>query len=565
MKRILPLLLLSIPLQVACTAKLTSDEDSNGSSSSNGSNGSNGSGGPGSPGGPGASSNKPGAAGGTPQVDTTPARLLTDVQYNNAVATLFGNTTRPLTEPIAATGELYDNDASGLIAGPRTTEALAETAEVVADEAFSSGAVSFSCASGEDEADCVSSFVEKQGLRVFRRPPTADETKLLTDLFTKLRSEPIEDSDTDAAKGLLAAMLQMPGFIYQVALGEGTGGESRLTGYEVASRLAFALTNSVPDDALLEAASSGRLDSDEGVRAEAERLLDSSASHEGLLHFVDQWLGISELDSLSRDETLFPAYTPDLGTALHQETRRFFEEILWKRNGSVPDLYSADFSFVNDELAKLYGIEGEFGNDFVQAKLPEDRRGILTQGSYLAAHSVFDRTSPIARGVYTLRKLMCTELGSVPNNVGALPQVPEGGTVRDVLEAHSKNPCATCHKYIDPVGLSFENYDAVGAYRDAYDNGSPVDATASVPLDGDKVDVDGGVDFAAAFADSPTANSCFTKQMMSYMLGRTLDSNDEAAVEQIANETNNLREIVLGVVSSKPFLYRNVPAPEVCE
>jgi len=152
----------------------------------------------------------------------TPARLLTDVQYNNAVATLFGNKSRPLSDQIAATGDVYDNDASGLIASPRTAEALEETAQRVADEAFSSGAVKFACASGDDQASCANAFVEKEGLRVFRRPPSEGEAKLLTDLFSKLRSDPIEDSESDAAKGVLTAMLQMPGFLYQLALGEGS-------------------------------------------------------------------------------------------------------------------------------------------------------------------------------------------------------------------------------------------------------------------------------------------------------------------------------------------------------
>ncbi len=561
MKRTLPLLLLILPLQLACNAELTADPTKSGSDGSG--NGSNGSGSGALPG------NGPGSQGGgsgVAQVDITPARLLTDVQYNNAVATLFGNTSRPLNEQISAHGDVYDNDASGLIASPRTAEALEEVALKVAQEAFSSGAVDFPCSSGEDEATCIESFIAKEGLRVFRRPPTADETQLLSGLYSELRAAPIEDSQDDAARGVLGAMLQMPGFLYQVALGEGAGGESRLTGYEIATRLAITLTNSVPDDALLQAAQNGRLDNDEGVRSEALRLLDSKAAHAGLLHFVDQWLGITEIDRMTRDEELFPAYSPELGAALQEETRRFFAEIFWNRNGNVSDLYSADFSFVNGELARLYGIEGDFGSDFKQAQLPEDRRGILTQGAYLAAHSVFDRTSPIARGVYTLRKIMCHELGSVPNNVGALPaEIPEGGTVRDLLEAHSANPCASCHKFIDPVGLSFENYDAVGAFRTEYDNGAPIDATSQLPLDGDTIDLDGGVDFTLAFADSPSSTTCFTQQLMSYALGRTLERGDKATVSQIASQTSNLREIVLNVVSSKPFLYRNVPTPEVCE
>lgn len=549
MKRALPLLLLLAPFSFACTANLSGEA---GESESNGSNN------------PGSGPGKDGTS--AESADVTPARLLTDIQYNNAVAALFGDESRPLGEQIRALGELYDNDSSALSASPRTVEIFEEVATRVSDRAFASGKVAFECASGESEDSCVTSYVDQLGLKVFRRPPTEEEKSVLTGLFTELRSDPIGDSAEDAAKGVLSAMLQMPGFLYQTELGESPGEGSRLTGYEIASRLAFALTNAPPDDALLAAAADGRLDDVEGVRAEAKRLLDSAASREGLLHFVSQWLGIEDVANMNRDATLFPEYSPELGQSMGEETRRFFEDVFWKQRGEVRDLFTADYSFVDDKLAALYGLSGDFGSEFQKVTLPEERLGILTQAAYLTAHTPSDETSPIARGVYTNRKIMCTPMGSVPNNVGALPkEVPEGGSVRDLLEAHSSNPCATCHKYIDPVGLSFENFDAVGGYRTEYDNGAAVDATGTVKFKESDVPVDGGVEFSESLANSDKTTSCFTEQLLSYMLGRTVDDNDRGTIEKIASETQNLEEIVLAVVSSEPFLHRDVPAPEACE
>ncbi len=559
MKRVIPLLLLSLPTFAACTADLSGGSNSGSSKGATGA-GSSKSGGDGS--GSGTLADVPTGT----HVDTTPARLLTDVQYNNTVRDLFGIDSAPLTEQIASHGDVYDNDASGLSASGSLVEAFERTATTVAEEAFSAGAVEFTC-DGADEAACAGDFIDRVGLRVFRRPPTTEEKDALTSLFETLRSTPIEDSPEGAAEGVLTAMLQMPSFLYHIALGDSSGGEARLTGYEIASRLAFALTNSTPDDELLQAATDGKLDTSEGVRKEATRLLETKGAHDGVFHFVEQWLGIQDVPRLNRDEELFPMASEELGKAMHEETRLFFEDLFWNQNGDVAELYSADYSFINDKLAELYGLSGDFGSEFEKTSLPEDRRGVLTQGSYLSAHSVFDRSHPIARGVYTLRKIMCLELGTPPNNVGALPEEDsQAETVRELMEQHRSEPaCASCHQFIDPVGLSFENFDAIGSERDQYEDGSPVDATAEVLLDGGKVGVDGGTELSLALADSPTAASCFTSQAMSYMLGRKLSRDDEATVEQIAGETQNLKEIVLNIVSSEPFLYRNVPAQEACE
>jgi hypothetical protein len=547
MKRALSLLLLSVS-PLACTAKLNggSGSDANGS---------------------GTDPNGPGASGTLDEhVDVTPARLLTDTQYNKAVETLFGDTTRPLTEQVQAQGELYDNDSSALIANPRLVEAFEDAAVRVAARAFETGKAQFDCSEGEEESTCISTFIDELGLKVFRRPPSEQEKTLLGTVFTELRADDIGDSQEAAAEGVLAAMLQMPGFLYQTELGEGPGERSRLSAYEVASRLAFALTNAPPDDTLLEAAQAGDLDTPDGVREQAKRLLATDASQTALFHFAEQWLGIEGVANINRDETLYPDYTTALGEAMHEETRRFFAEVFYKQNGDVADLFTADFSFVDDKLAELYGMSGEFGSDFTRVTLPEERRGVLTQASYLAAHSVSDRTSPVQRGVYTNRKIMCNDLPPPPNNVGALPaKVEEGGSVRDQLAAHSANPCASCHKLIDPVGLSLENYDAIGGYRTEYENGVPVDATGNVLFADDEVPVDGGTELSSSIAAADSTVSCFTRQLMTYMLGRTTSRDDGGTIERISGQTQNLQEIVLEIVSSETFLYRNVPAPEACE
>ena len=337
----------------------------------------------------------------------------------------------------------------------------------------------------------------------------------------------------------------------------------RVSDLELASRLSFFLWSSIPDEELLNAAVSGKLKDSAVLEKQVRRMLADARAEALVNNFASQWLYLRNLDSAKPDSRLFPDFDDNLRQAFRRETEMLFESVM-KENRSVLDLLRADYTFLNERLAKHYGIPNVYGSHFRRVELGQDhvRGGLLGQGSIMTVTSYANRTSPVLRGKWILENLLGTPVPPPPVNVPPLAENSPGAkilTVRERMVEHRKNPaCASCHQLMDPVGLSTENFDAIGRYRTQSEAGSPVDASGGLP---DGSTFEGAIGLRKAVLNRPELFvTTLTEKLMTYALGRGLEYYDAPAVRQITrgarSDDYRFSSVVLGIVNSTPFRLR---------
>lgn len=497
---------------------------------------------------------------------------LSHVQWENTVRDLLrldAPSGLSATFPVQAhsAGYLFDNPAQALqvdqalsgaysTAASRLAEMATATSELVARIAPSSGA---------DEAARARSFVETFGERALRRPLSAAEVDSYLALFEIGKTAYAEVTGFDGGVRLvLEAMLQSPNFLYRIETSTALEGEFiALSGWEIATRLSYFLTNSTPDDELLAAARSGQLVDRAQVRAHAERLLATEGARAALAHFHEQLLHLEAYGDVSPASALYPNVTAGFGEAALASAERFLEEHLFERREGFGTLLNTRRAFVNAELAGVYGVPGNFGAELVPVDLPEaERRGFFTQAGFLAANATSINPDPIHRGVFMAKRVLCRTISAPPDNVTPLPPTGEG-TNRDVVERHteSESGCRSCHEQlINPYGFVFENYDAVGAYR-TMDNGLPVDASASPILDGQPHPVSGATEFAEALAQSREAHECYARRVLEYAHGRIATDTDLPMIDALGtaslDDQSATLDLILTLVESDSFIRRS--------
>jgi len=336
----------------------------------------------------------------------------------------------------------------------------------------------------------------------------------------------------------------------------------RISGNELASRLSFFLWSSIPDDELLTLAASGRLSQPAVLDAQVRRMLRDERSQAFFANFFGQWLYLRNLDSHRPDTKLFPLFDENLRDAFKRETELFLQS-QFREDRSVLDLLTADYTFVNERLARHYGIPGVYGSHFRRVALTDGvRAGLLGQGSILTVTSYADRTSPVVRGKWLLENILGTPPPPPPANVPPFPENKGGEapkSVRARMEQHRRNPvCASCHSRIDPLGFALENFDGVGRYR-TVDDGSAVDASGALP-DGRKFN--GPREFRSALIDSQKEMlvESAVEKLMTYALGRGVQATDMPAIRRIVreSESGNYRwsSLIVNLVKSTPFQMR---------
>jgi hypothetical protein len=334
----------------------------------------------------------------------------------------------------------------------------------------------------------------------------------------------------------------------------------RISDQELASRLSFFLWETGPDAELVKAANAGALRTSAGLEKQVRRMLADKRSEALSTRFASQWLRLQDLEKMIPDYLLFPQYDDTLAQSMIRETELFFDSIV-REDRSVLDLLTADYSFVNERLAKQYGIPNITGNAFRRVQMPEYRRGLLGQGSILVSTSVADRTSPVLRGKWVMDVLLGTPPPPPPPNVPALDdsvKANEGGTMlstRQRMEEHRKNPtCNACHRFIDPLGLALENFDATGAWR-IKDNEVPVDSVGDL-YDGTKMNGPAGLRDALLKHQDMFLRS-FAENLLTYAIGRRVEYADmptvRAIVRDAAKNNNKMSSFIMGVVNSAPF------------
>ena len=464
-------------------------------------------------------------------------------------------------------GEVLSNDeayhgnaavSSVSIAGPYGSGGVGQTASRLAI---------FSCqpATVSEERDCATVILSRLARRAYRRPVSANDVSTLLSFFDRGREN--GGSFDRGIQLALERLLVDPDFLLRIERDPDSIEAERpyqLSDMEIASRLSFFLWGSLPDDLLLDVAERGHLTDPVQLEAQVRRMLDDPRSRSLVDDFAVQWLHLRNLEDVKGDPVPFPDFDDNLVDAFYEETTRFLSSTL-REDRSILDLLDADYTFVNERLARHYGIQGIYGSRFRKVIVPnrEQRGGLLGHGGLLAISSYPTRTSPVLRGKWLLDTIFGAPAPTPPADVPSLPERGEGGnttSVRDRLERHRQAPaCAACHATIDPPGFALENFDGLGAWRNVDEFGNPIDATATMP---NGVEVQGMAGLRTLLLQQPEQFAAtVTEKLLSYALGRALMYYDKPTVRTIVHDaaTDDYRwsSLVLGIVKSPAFLTRN--------
>ena len=420
-----------------------------------------------------------------------------------------------------------------------------------------------------EEAPCARQILGQLARRAFRRPPTAHDIGALTRLYAEGRAA---GSFDDGMRAVLRGLLVDPDFLFRIERdpeGAQPGDVYVVSEIELASRLSFFLWSSIPDDELIALAAEGRLRDPGVLEQQVARMLRDERADALIDSFMGQWLYLRNLRAVTPDPDTFPQFDDELRVSLQRETELFIEQIL-RDDSSVLDLLGGHFTYLNERLARFYGVPGVYGSHFRRVEVNEpDRVGILGHGSILTVTSYPTRTSPVLRGKWILENLIGAPPPPPPPDVPDLPDASEDGapaTVRARLEAHRANPaCASCHQMMDPLGFALESFDAIGRWRTTDDaSGAAIDPSGTLP---NGTAFDGVAELRLALLDEPWRSefvATFTEKLLTYALGRGVESFDRPAIRQIvrdaAADDYRWSAIITGIVKSVPFQMREVEA-----
>jgi hypothetical protein len=529
------------------------------------------------------------AASTSPSTPNQLLRRLTHSQYNNTVRDLLGDYSRPADRfPPEDFVNGFKNQLRTQGMPPLLAEAYGAAAEKLALNAFRAGDVNGllpckpssarpSTRSGRPEAlegrdvKCRDQFVQSFGLRAFRRPLSDVELRRYGALFSAQAAK--TGQFLDGARIVVEAMLQSPKFLFHAEGGPG----GRFRDYEIASRLAYFLWDTMPDRRLLEAAANGELRTPEGLERAARGMLDQPPARQAVDEFFAQWLRFDRVLSSVKDRRRYPEFTPELAAMMVQETRMLLDNLVWN-DGSFMEAFTAEYSFLNTDLAGLYGVPPPAG-EFELVRFPADshRSGLLGQASFLASNAGPVETSPTARGIFIREQLLCQHVPNPPPGVNT--QVPEPTADRPLarrqrMQAHVDNPtCASCHRLMDPIGFGLENYDAVGRWRDkeaiefeiAGARGKASTKTIELPIDG-KGEIAGLTNsgfsepraIGRLLADSRGCQECVVKQLFRYAFGRVETAADRETIRTsfaaFRESRFRFKELLIALVRAPQFL-----------
>jgi mono/diheme cytochrome c family protein len=415
-------------------------------------------------------------------------------------------------------------------------------------------------------ADCATTIISQLARRAYRRPVTSDDLRVPLALYKEASAEGDFDAGIEMA---LRAVLTSTEFIFRVERDPANTPPNRayrVSDLELASRLSFFLWSTIPDDDLLDLASQGRLHDPATLDRQVRRMLGDARAQSLETNFAAQWLYLRNLATAGPDGRQFPDFDDNLRQAFRRETELLFESIV-KDDRSVVDLLRANYTFLNERLAKHYGIPNVYGSNFRRVTLPADsvRGGLLGHASILTVTSYANRTSPVQRGKWVLENILGTPPPPPPPNVPLLTEDNPVGTVltmRERMAQHRTNPaCASCHQLMDPIGLSFEHFDATGRWRALGEGDVAIDAAGALPSG---VTFEGVAGLKRALLDRPDVFvSTMTEKLLTYGLGRGMEPSDAPAVRAIVREARNddyrFSSLMLALVKSAPFQMRRSP------
>jgi hypothetical protein len=488
-------------------------------------------------------------------------RRLSNAEYDATIRTLLRDETGYASEfPEDTVVHGHTNNTDVQDVGPTLVEEFLTVAERIATKATQSPDALLGCALSSGEA-CVSDFISRFGKRAWRRPVTAEEKTDLLSVFTSGRDA---FDATTGVRLLLEAFLVSPNFLYRVEVGVPVAGASHkaLTSWELASRMSYFLTGTMPDDELLAAAELDGLSTPEGLATQAERLLGTAAARAQVGEFFAGWLDLRHVPRLQRETALFPNWDGALPQLFAAETRVFATNVVFDGAGDLRTLLTAPFTYGDPALAGYYGgTAGPAQNGVARIELPPAQRaGILTHASFLASHSKDIQTDPVSRGKFVRERILCQGIPSPPPDLMiSAPVITPGTTTRQRFIQHEAEPtCAGCHILIDPVGLAFENYDAIGQWRDT-EQGQAIDVSGNLTRTDVEGPLTGVVEMTAKLAQSSMVAECFVRQLFRFTFGRGESVADDPRIATITKGFNGsngqVRALFVALTQTPDFRY----------
>ncbi len=491
-------------------------------------------------------------------------RRLTATQFRNTVSDIFGVTV----DTTELDSDNWNADfavigAATVVTSERGVEqyhsAIEAAANAVFDDVDRQRQFTGCDADLPIEDPCVGNFIERMGRRAWRRPLDASELERLWNIARAVADD--FDAPQEGLRWTTVALFTSPHFLYRTELGTPKpAGGMALTGYEMASRLAFLIGNSAPDDVLLDDAAKGALDTADGVRVAAERLLSSSRGRAAVGAFAEEYLQLHRVGTQAKDAALFPEYGAALQGAMARDMRETWEQVVFDDAASALDLFTTRRAVVNADLAALYGLDvADLDSDtFETVTLPEDspRVGILGKAAFLSQFANQKEGSPTLRGKFIRQTLMCTPIPPPPGDVDVVLDEPPADmpmTKRERLELHrSSDTCAGCHALMDPLGLPFETFDAIGRHRTT-ERGLTIDPSGEVEGQA----VADSRQFGAALASSDAVAKCLVRKYYSYATGHAVRGVDLGVLDSLsaafAASGYDMRDLILNVVSHEAF------------
>jgi hypothetical protein len=454
----------------------------------------------------------------------------------------------------------FDDASEKQVVSPTHIEEYWRAGKAIVDALASHLPKLVPCDAAADAAGCAEKFVRQFGQRAFRRPVTDAEAARYKKLVT---ASPTFASGVAAA---VRAFVSSPHFLYRPEGGQvAAGATGRLTAYETASALSYLFWGSMPDQALFDAAAAGKLDTKAGIEDQARRLLADPRSRQAVGSFASQWLGAQEMLVADKEPSLFPELDGNLRKSMVEETERFVTNVVFDSTRRYDELLRADYTFVNPSLAALYGVSAPSGSWQKQTYADPYRAGLLAHASLLGAYARSDQTSPIKRGLFVRRRLLCQDLPPPPADVPPVPAVDPKASTRERFRQHtSVAGCAVCHRYIDGIGFGFERFDAIGRLRDN-DNGHAIDSSGNMNdveglntnTPGPYSDIRGLADVLAA---STAAKDCLATQY--YRFSRGAFENGESACalgemqKRFRDSGYDIQELMIAVTQTADFVNR---------
>jgi hypothetical protein len=503
-------------------------------------------------------------------VPPSPLRRLSRAEYLRTLEDLFsGLPLQPLDILPDPDALGFENRAELLVPRDVLLSQYQVAAERIAEAAIAKPEVIAPCG-GAASADCAGGFVDGFGRRAFRRPLTASERSAFLALFQKAT---VPGDPKGGPRAVIEAMLQSPQFLYRIedGVGPAQGGKVALSGYEIASRLSYALWESMPDAALFEAAGSGSLGRPEVREMQARRMLADPRARRMLVNFHRQWLEFDQIErEAEKDPKAYPRWSAALMSAVREEADRFVGWVVTEGPGTLEALLTSRSAEVDKGLAALYSVPAPASGWKSVALDPGERAGILTRASFLAGHAHHFQSSPPLRGGFVLRRMMCRSLPPPPPNADTTPPVAAAGgkpkTNRQLFEERVAvdGVCIGCHKIIDGIGFGFENYDAIGAFRKV-DNGLPVNAKSELV----EIDVarqfEGAVELSQLLASSGDVSNCIADKVYEYSVGRAIEQGDACLTARLRGRfrgtRGDFRDLLVAIAASPEIAERAAPQP----